>query len=97
MGPSVKFVLTIIDAFPNQKMGVFFVGKKDKPGVGGSEGGCQKGTIFPFFFLGTLPLPSPCQARLPPASPIILITAVAGSCRLFELSLKRVNVFFLYD
>ena len=35
MGPSVKFVLTIIDAFPNQKNGGnFFVGKKDKPGGG---------------------------------------------------------------
>ena len=33
VGPSVKFVLTIIDLFPNQNMGViFFLEKKDKPG-----------------------------------------------------------------
>ena len=38
MGPSVKFVLPIIDAFPNKKMGVIFgVAKKDTTG-GGSEG-----------------------------------------------------------
>ena len=41
MGPSVKFVLPIIDAFPNKKMGVIFgVAKKDTTGGGwgGSEG-----------------------------------------------------------
>ena len=36
MGPSVKFVLPIIDAFPNKKMGVIFgVAKKDTTGGGG--------------------------------------------------------------
>ena len=35
MGPSVKFVLPIIDAFPNKKMGVIFgVAKKDTTGGG---------------------------------------------------------------
>ena len=38
MGPSVKFVLPIIDAFPNKKMWVIFgVAKKDTTG-GESEG-----------------------------------------------------------
>ena len=38
MGPSVKFVLPIIDAFPNKKMGVIFgVAKKDTKG-----GGCPR-------------------------------------------------------
>ena len=42
MGPSVKFVLIIIEAFPNQKMGVIFcVGKKDKP-----RGGLSLGRTF---------------------------------------------------
>ena len=41
MGPSVKFVLTIIDAFPNPKMGVIFLwGKKDKRGGGVRVGVC---------------------------------------------------------
>ena len=36
MGPSVKFVLPIIDAFPDKKMGVIFgVAKKDATGGGG--------------------------------------------------------------
>ena len=40
MGPSVKFVLTFIDAFPNQKNGGnFLVGKKDRPGGWGPKGG----------------------------------------------------------
>ena len=44
MGPSVKFVLTIIDAFPNQQnWGNFLCGKKDKPG--GGEG-LSSGRIF---------------------------------------------------
>ena len=47
MGPSVKFVGTIIDAFPNQKNGGnFFVGKKDKRGWGWSEGGLSLGRTF---------------------------------------------------
>ena len=38
MGPSVKFVLPIIDAFPNKKNGGnFWCGKKGHNG-GGSEG-----------------------------------------------------------
>ena len=46
MGPSVKFVLPIIDAFPDKKMGVIFcVAKKDRPG-GGSEGGFVFRTHF---------------------------------------------------
>ena len=45
MGPSVKLVLTIIDAFPNQKNGGnFFVAKKDKPG--GARGGFVFRTHF---------------------------------------------------
>ena len=36
MGPSVKFVLPIIDAFPDKKMGVIFcVAKKETTGGGG--------------------------------------------------------------
>ena len=40
MGPSVKFVLPIIDAFPNKKnVGNFWCGKKGhNGGGGGSEG-----------------------------------------------------------
>ena len=39
MGPSVKFVLPIIDAFPDKKMGVIFgVAKKDTTGGGGPGG-----------------------------------------------------------
>ena len=39
MGPSVKFVLPIIDAFPDKIMGVIFcVAKKDTKGRGVSEG-----------------------------------------------------------
>ena len=39
MGPSVKFVLPIIDAFPDKIMGVIFcVAKKDTKGGGVSEG-----------------------------------------------------------
>ena len=42
MGPSVKFVLPIIDAFPDKKMGVIFcVAKKDTKG-----GGCLRGFYF---------------------------------------------------
>ena len=51
MGPSVKFVLPIIDAFPDKIMGVIFcVAKKDTKG-----GGCPRvfyffDAIFPVFF-----------------------------------------------
>ena len=37
MGPSVKFVSTIIDAFPNQKKGGLFFGKKEKGGEMGKR------------------------------------------------------------
>ena len=55
MGPSVKFVSAIKDAFFNKKNGgQFFFGKKTKPGDGGggSEGGLVKDHTFPeIFFL----------------------------------------------
>ena len=39
MGPSVKFVLAIIDSISKKKMGVnFFSAKLDTKGGGGSEG-----------------------------------------------------------
>ena len=48
MGPSVKFVLPIIDAFPNKKMGVIFgVAKKDTTGGGGPRALYFLDTIFP--------------------------------------------------
>ena len=44
MGPSVKFVLPIIDAFPNKKNGGnFWCGKK---GHNGGEGGCPRALRF---------------------------------------------------
>ena len=47
MGPSVKFVSAIEDAFFNQKMGVnLFPGKRG----GGSEGKMAKDHTFPPFF-----------------------------------------------
>ena len=50
MGPNVKFVSAITDAFSNKKNGgQFFSGKKTKPG-GGSEGGLVKDHTFPLFF-----------------------------------------------
>ena len=57
MGPSVKFVSAIIDAFSNKKMGVnFFSPIKDQTGGGGSEGGLAKDQTFSGFFFGNLPL-----------------------------------------
>ena len=52
MGPNVKFVSAITDAFSNKKMGVNFFWKKTKPGGGGggSEGGLVKDHTFPPFF-----------------------------------------------
>ena len=54
MGPSIKFVLAIVDAFSNKKMGVnFFHRKKTKPGGGAggvSEGGLAKDHTFSGFF-----------------------------------------------
>ena len=50
MGPNVKFVSAITDAFSNKKMGVnFFPQKKTKRG-GGSEGGLVKDHTFAAFF-----------------------------------------------
>ena len=47
MGPSVKFVLPIIDAFPDKKMGVIFgVAKKDTTGGGGGGGGSEGVAFF---------------------------------------------------
>ena len=55
MGPSIKFVLAIEDAFSNKKMGVnFFHQKKTKPG-GGPRGVWKKTTLFPDFFSATFP------------------------------------------
>ena len=57
MGPSVKFVSAIIDAFSNKKNGgQFFSPKKDQTGRGGSEGGFAKDHTFSGFFFGNLPL-----------------------------------------
>ena len=52
MGPNVKFVSAITDAFSNKKMGVnLFPEKRPNPG-GGPEGGLVKDHTFPpFFFL----------------------------------------------
>ena len=52
MGPNVKFVSPITDAFSNTKMGVnFFPEKKTwARGGGGSEGGLVKDHTFPPFF-----------------------------------------------
>ena len=50
MGPSIKFVLAIVDAFSNKKNGgQFFSPKKDQTG-GGSEGGLAKDHTFSGFF-----------------------------------------------
>ena len=55
MGPNVKFVSAITDAFSNKKNGgQFFSAKKTKPG-GGSEGGLVKDHTFAAFFFCTLP------------------------------------------
>ena len=51
MGPNVKFVSAITDAFSNKKKGgQFFSEKKTNPGGGGSEGGLVKDPTFPPFF-----------------------------------------------
>ena len=48
MGPSVKFVLLIIDAFPDKKNGGnFLCGKKGHNGGGGPGGLGFLDTIFP--------------------------------------------------
>ena len=60
MGPSVKFVLAIIDSISQKKMGVnFFIRKKTIPGGGGGGGGgvWQKTIRNTVLFFGTLPLP----------------------------------------
>ena len=48
MGPSVKFVLVIIDAFSTKKMGVNFFPEKKDLTRGGSEGG-KRPNFSPFF------------------------------------------------
>ena len=53
MGPNVKFVSAITDAFSNKKNGgQFFSPKKDQTGGGGggSEGGLAKDHTFSGFF-----------------------------------------------
>ena len=56
MGPNVKFVSAITDAFSNKKTGVnFFPKKRPNPG-GGSEGGSVKDHTCPLSLLWTLPL-----------------------------------------
>ena len=57
MGPSVKFVLPIIDAFPDKKNGGnFLCGKKGQTGGGGPEGGLVFRThFFPSQFFERLP------------------------------------------
>ena len=53
MGPSVKFVSAIKDAFFNKKNGgQFFSREKDQTG-GGSEGGLVKDHTFPEIFFWT--------------------------------------------
>ena len=48
MGPSVKFVLPIIDAFPNKKnVGNFWCGKKGHNGGGGPGALRFLGAFFP--------------------------------------------------
>ena len=63
MGPSVKFVLPIIDAFPNKKMGVIFgVAKKDTTG---SEGVAFFGRNFSrLSFLNTSLREQPTNQRI---------------------------------
>ena len=56
MGPSVKFILVIVDAFFIKKMRVnFFHRKKTKPGEGGSEEGLADDHTFPILFPATFP------------------------------------------
>ena len=56
MGPSIKFVLAIVDAFSNKKIGgQFFSPKKDQTG-GGVRGGLAKDHTFAGFFSDILPL-----------------------------------------
>ena len=51
MGPNVKFVSAITDAFSNKKNGgQFFSCKKDQTRGGGSEGGLVKDHTFAAFF-----------------------------------------------
>ena len=61
MGPSVKFVSAIIDAFSNKKWGSIFFTEKTKPEGGGSpsdpvRGGFANDHTFSGFFFGYLPL-----------------------------------------
>ena len=65
MEPSVKFVLTIIGAFPNQKKWGYFFVKQDKPG--GARGWFVfRMHFFPYQFLEQMPLI--CSSTFPPIS-----------------------------
>ena len=66
MGPNVKFVSAITDAFSNKKMGVnFFPQKKTKPGGGGgSEGGLVKDHTFAAFFSAPFPKFNGAQSEI---------------------------------
>ena len=51
MGPSVKFVLTIIDVFSNKKWGSIGFPEEKTIRGGGSKGETVKDHTFPIFFL----------------------------------------------
>ena len=56
MGPSIKFVLAIVDAFSNKKNGgQFFSPKKDQTGGGGRGGFGKRPHFFRIFFSATFP------------------------------------------
>ena len=54
MGPSVKFVLAIVDAFSNKINGGQFFSLNQNQTGGGSEEGLAKDHFFPIFFPATL-------------------------------------------
>ena len=56
MGPNVKFVSAITDAFSNKKMGVNFFPEKDRTQGGGVRGRFGKRPYFSRFVFLTLPL-----------------------------------------
>ena len=56
MGPNVKFVSAITDAFSNKKNGgQFFLQKRPNRGGGGAEGGLVKDHAFAAFFFDPFP------------------------------------------
>ena len=65
MGPSVKFVSAIKDAFFNNKNGgQFFLGKKTKPGGGGgARGGFGKSPDFLRIFFSA-PFPYASKSKI---------------------------------